>query len=93
MARISTYTAKPTAFRLYAPQARRVSLAGSFNNWDIKTFSAKKDSKGNWAAKVSLKPGRYEYKFFVDGAWLNDPSCTACVPNAFGSHNCVVEVK
>lgn len=85
--------AKPTEFRLYAPQAKQVSLVGSFNNWNPKTLSAKKDSRGNWAAKVSLKPGRYEYKFLVDGSWLNDPNCRFYVPNTFGTQNCVAEVK
>ncbi len=85
--------AKPTAFKFYAPQAKRVALAGSFNNWDANVLTAKKDSRGNWAIKINLKPGRYEYKFVVDGSWLNDPNCTACVVNSYGSHNCIVEVK
>ncbi len=84
---------KPTEFKFYAPGAKRVSLAGTFNNWDTKALSAKKDSRGNWVAKISLKPGRYEYKFVVDGSWINDPSCHKCVPNSLGSQNCLVEVK
>jgi 1,4-alpha-glucan branching enzyme len=84
---------KPTEFRLYAPSAKKVSLAGSFNNWDTKKFSGKKDTKGNWSIKVDLKPGRHEYKFFVDGSWWNDPQCTSCVPNGFGSNNCIIDVK
>ena len=84
---------KPTEFKLYAPAAKKVTVAGSFNKWDTKKLLAKKDSKGNWSAKVALKPGRHEYKFIVDENWTNDPRCTACVTNAFGSHNCVVEVK
>ncbi|MCX5700502.1 MAG: glycogen-binding domain-containing protein [Candidatus Omnitrophica bacterium] len=84
---------KPAEFKLYAPQAKKVILSGSFNKWDAKKLAAKKDSKGNWVVKTSLKPGRYEYKFFVDGAWINDPRCTSCVPNSFGTHNCVLEVK
>ncbi len=84
---------KPVEFKIYAPQAKRVNLAGSFNNWNSKLITAKKDSKGNWTAKVSLKPGRYEYKFFVDGSWLNDPHCNSCIANAFGTQNCTVEVK
>jgi 1,4-alpha-glucan branching enzyme len=86
-------SSKPIEFKLYAPQAKRVNLAGTFNNWNTKLVSAKKDSRGNWTAKVNLKPGRYEYKFLVDGSWLTDPHCTACVPNSFGTQNCVVEVK
>jgi len=84
---------RPTEFKFYAPGAKKVSVAGTFNNWDTRKLSAKKDSKGNWAAKVNLKPGRYEYKFFVDGSWSNDPRCTACVPNSFGSQNCLVEIR
>jgi 1,4-alpha-glucan branching enzyme len=90
MARVA---AKPTEFKFYAPQAKKVSLAGSFNSWNTKALSAKKDSRGNWAVKVNLKPGRHEYKFLVDGSWLNDPRCTSCVVNSFGTQNCVVDVK
>jgi len=84
---------KPTEFKLYAPGARKVTLAGSFNKWDPNKLLAKKDTKGNWIIKAGLKPGKHEYKFIVDGSWTNDPRCTTCVANSFGSHNCVVEVK
>ena len=85
--------AKTAEFKLYAPQARKVSIAGTFNNWDTKALSAKKDSKGNWMIKVNLKPGRYEYKFVVDGSWINDPKCSSNVSNSFGSQNSVVEIR
>ncbi|MFA6358343.1 MAG: glycogen-binding domain-containing protein [Candidatus Omnitrophota bacterium] len=84
---------KLTEFRFYAPQAKEVAVAGSFNKWDTKKLIAKKDSKGNWTVKVALKPGKHEYKFVVDQAWVNDPHCTSCVANSVGSHNCVIEVK
>ena len=91
MARIAL--AKPAEFKLYAPQAKRVSVAGSFNGWDTKKFSAKKDSRGNWKVEVNLKPGRYEYKFLVDGSWMNDPHCNSFATNSFGSQNSVIELK
>lgn len=90
---VKSVSEKAVEFKFYAPQAKKVSLAGSFNKWDIKKTLAKKDSKGNWSAKVSLKPGKYEYKFFVDGNWANDPRCSSCVSNSFGSQNCILEVK
>lgn len=96
MARIccaNTSKTKAAEFKLYAPQARRVNLAGSFNNWDTKRTSAKKDLQGNWVIRMSLKPGRYEYKFLVDGKWVNDPNCGSCVPNSFGTHNCIMEIR
>ena len=84
--------AQATVFKLFSPHANRVSVSGNFNNWDAAGLSAKKDAKGNWSVTVSLKPGRYEYKFIVDGSWITDPSTTA-VTNGFGSQNSVVEVK
>ncbi len=92
-AKTSAGKASATQFKFYAPNAKKVSLAGSFNNWNTKEFCAKKDTKGNWVVKMSLKPGRYEYKFFVDGAWINDPNCTDCVSNSFGSSNSVLNIK
>ena len=86
-------SAKSAMFQLSAPQAKKVGLAGSFNNWNPKGIAAKKDSKGNWSVKLDLKPGRYEYKFLVDGNWMNDPSCNSCVPNSFGTHNCILDIK
>ncbi len=88
-----TAETKPTEFKLYAPGAKKVTVAGTFNKWDARKLLAKKDSKGNWLAKVALMPGKYEYKFVVDENWTNDPRCTSCVANSLGSHNSVIEVK
>ena len=74
-------------------QAKKVSVAGSFNNWDANSFSAKKDRKGNWSVKVALNPGRYEYKFVVDGSWITDPHCRENVYNNLGSANSVLVIK
>ena len=84
---------KTIELTLHAPAAKRVNLAGSFNNWKANTLSAKKDRLGNWAVKVSLTPGRYEYKFVVDGSWMNDPSCRTSAPNGLGSTNSVLEIR
>jgi len=84
---------KSAEFNLFAPQAKKVSLAGSFNKWNIKTHSARKDTKGNWKVDVDLKPGKYEYKFFVDGNWADDPRCNWKVTNLYGSQNCMMEIK
>jgi len=52
-------------------QNRRALLSGNFNNWStLKGVMAKTDS--GWIADVKLKPGKYEYKFIVDGHWIND---------------------
>lgn len=80
-------------FEFLAPDAKEVYLGGSFNNWDALAKPMKKDKKGIWKATVKLVPGRYEYRFFVDGNWENDPSCPGSVINDFGSINCVRVVE
>lgn len=80
-------------FSLFAPNAKKVSAAGSFNNWNTNALKLKKDSQGNWTGSASLKTGRYEYLFFVDGEWVNDPKARETVTNAFGTINSVRDVR
>lgn len=84
---------KATSFKIHAPSAQRVSVAGTFNNWDPQKISAKKDLKGYWTVRMGLHPGRYEYKFVVDGNWILDPKCNSKVVNNFGTENSVIEIK
>jgi 1,4-alpha-glucan branching enzyme len=76
-------------FEFPAPEAKTVSLGGDFNDWDTFANQMQKDKKGIWKVTVNLRPGRYEYRFFVDEKWENDPSCEGCVPNDFGGVNCI----
>jgi len=80
---------KRVQFEFLAPEAQEVYLAGDFNDWGTSASPMKKDKKGIWKTALSLNPGRYEYRFLVDGNWGNDPSCCDCVPNEFGTQNCV----
>ena len=81
---------KRITFKLQAPNAQSVSLAGDFNAWNPDSHPLKKNSNGSWKISVSLSPGRYEYRFIVDGHWQNDPDCTAYAANPFGSENCII---
>lgn len=83
---------KEAEFRFYAPNAQRVSVAGTFNNWNQDSFRLKKAKDGFWTGQFKLQPGRYEYRFLADGRWENDPG-SASVPNTFGSTNSILEVK
>jgi len=80
---------KKVQFEFPAPGAKEVCLAGDFNNWDSRAHPMKRNKNGIWKTILPLEPGRYEYRFFVDGNWENDPSCSCCVTNEFGSQNCV----
>lgn len=61
-------------FRLVPPRAvRTVNLAGTFNGWDKGATPMTQDGDA-WTVSVKLKPGRYEYKFVLDGEdWITDP--------------------
>ncbi len=80
---------KKVQFEFSAPEAREVFIAGEFNNWNAKANPLKKDKYGLWKITLPLTPGKYEYRFLSDGKWENDPSCSGCVPNKFGSLNCI----
>lgn len=80
-------------FIFYAPMAQKVAVAGSFNDWDPSRHPLRKEPTGNWKTSLQLPPGRYEYRYYVDGTWHNDQRPVECVPNAFGSWNCVLEVQ
>lgn len=88
--RTSSKAAKKRAtFKLDAPQAREVFIAGSFNDWNPSERPLKL-AKGVWTTVIMLEPGWYEYRFVVDGQWCDDPKATERKPNEHGTENCVV---
>jgi hypothetical protein len=63
----------PHLFRLKGYNtARTVMLAGSFNNWRTGEWYMHKTADG-WELPYTLGPGNYEYRFIVDGKWIDDP--------------------
>jgi len=82
-----------TEFSLSAPRAKSVFIAGNFNQWNQSSHPLKKNKQGIWKSSIPLEPGQYEYRFFVDGEWQNDPGCLYFIENPFGTKNCVKTVK
>lgn len=74
------------------PTAKKVYLAGTFNQWDPVEKKMSKSKDGSFRAKMKLTPGKYEYKFIVDGDWVDDPEADKSV-NEFGTTNSVVEIQ
>ena len=91
----STSAAAPTAgggqvtFTDADPSAKAVALAGQFNNWNAATTPLHKDDAGLWTVSVPLKPGRYQYKFVVDGDWRLDPSNPDSADDGSGNMNSI----
>lgn len=62
---------KPTLFVLRGyKDAQKVFLAGSFNGWRNFELPMTRTATG-WQIPYVLGAGNYEYKFFVDGRWIN----------------------
>lgn len=72
-------------FRIEAPDAEQVALAGSFTGWRP-TYLLQETAPGVWTALVPLQPGVHDYAFVVDGRWVADPHAFQ-VPDSFGGRN------
>jgi len=81
-------------FSIEAEDAKKVSVVGSFNDWNAKKAPLKKLKSGTFKGTVDLeKDNSYEFKYIVDGTYLNDESADAYAWNDFaGAENSVVSV-
>jgi hypothetical protein len=76
-------------FTIDAPQAFEVYLAGDFNDWTPERTPM--EPKGRiWRAVLQLPPGRYRYRYVVDGEWRSDPMNPLTVPGAYGGDDSVL---
>ena len=78
------------SLELVRPDAKHVYVAGSFNGWKPESTPLSPAGNGRWVGDLSVKPGRYEYLFVVDGQWLPDPNAKESVRNPFGGLNSVL---
>ena len=80
-------------FSMNAPEAKGVYVVGDFNNWtvndDSKCLSV---GRGEWQRRLALTPGRYHYRFVIDGKWTNDPTNQQAEPNPFGGVDSILEI-
>ncbi len=97
--------ASGVTFKFSAPSAKVVQLAGSWpeNNWlrgQAQTGGFRvgemhdADGDGVWERTEKLPPGRWEYKFVVDGTnWKEDPNNPEYTDDGFGGKNSVITVQ
>jgi len=80
------------SFAVFAPQAKEVYLAGDFNGWKLDDASRMSQENGAWSRRLSLKSGRYRYRFVVDGSWIEDTNNPLKEVNPYGSMDSLIEV-
>lgn len=72
--------------------AEAVAIYGSFNNWiQTKNYCAK--GSDGWVCRIDLAPGKYSYKFLIDGVGLNDPTNSATEDDGYGHIDSVIIIK
>ena len=82
-----------TTFKLTGhTDAEAVAIYGSFNNWiQTKNYCAKEGE--GWVCRIDLAPGKYTYKFLVDGVGINDPTNAVTEDDGTGHLDSVVVIK
>jgi len=79
--------------RLEAKGAKRVAVAGSFNQWSTdQTLLEPSGSGGIFVGTLALPPGEHEYMFVVDGHWVTDPAADERRPDGFGRQNALLRL-
>jgi glycosidase len=78
----------------YKPEGspKTVNLFGTFNGWDRSNLKMYEEN-GVYKISVPLEPGRYEYRFYIDGQEILDPANPEKAPNGAGSSNSVLFIN
>lgn len=71
--------------------AKKLYLAGSFNNWKENDLLMQRTATG-WTIPVYLSEGTHTYRFIADGNWFTDPANPDKMPNEFHDYNSVVRI-
>jgi hypothetical protein len=82
-----------TTFKLAGhTDAEAVAIYGSFNNWiQTKNYCAREGD--GWVCRIDLAPGKYTYRFLVDGVGLIDPTNPATEDGGQGNVDSVIVIK
>lgn len=80
-------------FVIHVQGAREVAVAGDFNGWDPAAAPLQALTEPDvFAITLPLTTGEtYNYKFLVDGKWIEDPTAEAR-PDGFGARNSILRL-
>ncbi len=91
---IKTKPVCKVTFSVDAKDASAVSVVGDFNNWDPTVGALSKLKNGTFKGVYDLnKDASYEFKYVIDGAFVNEPEADSFKWNDFaGAENSVLSV-
>jgi 1,4-alpha-glucan branching enzyme len=79
-------------FALAQHEAESVYLAGTFNEWHPTATPMRNGVGEFWSVELELPAGVYEYRFLVNGDWVDDPQAAETADNPFGGRNAVLRI-
>lgn len=71
------------AFRVWAPFATSIHVAGDFNGWNVTSHPLAHEHAGYWSVDIPGAAVGQKYKFVINGQWRIDPQARA-VTNSIG---------
>jgi chromosome partitioning protein len=78
-------------------RATDVRIAGDFNGWvpdkGVRSLIEAEGDTRIWTKILQLPPGRYQYRYVVDGEWREDPENPEGVASSVGGRNSVLVVR
>ena len=91
---IKTKPVVKVTFSIDAKEAQKAAVVGDFNNWNPSEGELSKLKTGTFKATFDLpKDNSYEFKYLVDGTYVNDPEADSYVYNDFaGAENSVLSL-
>ena len=93
----SSGEAREVIVRFRDGQASDVRIAGDFNGWvpdkGVRSLIEAEGEQRVWTKILQLAPGRYEYRYVVDGEWREDPDNPDVKTTSVGGRNSVLVVR
>jgi len=91
---IKTKPVVKVTFSIDAKEATAAAVVGDFNNWNPSEGELSKLKNGTFKAAFDLpKDNSFEFKYIVDGAYVNEPEADSYRWNEFANaENSVLEV-
>jgi 1,4-alpha-glucan branching enzyme len=91
---IKTKPVCKVTFTVEAKEAKSAAVVGDFNNWNIEEGALGKLKNGSFKGVFDvIKDASYEYRYVVDGVFINEPEADSYRWNAYaGAENSVLEV-
>jgi hypothetical protein len=74
-------------FRIHAPDAASVTVAGDFNDWNEREDQLRRGDEGWWELVREIPPGTYMYVYLIDGLTRTPPEAQIVVDDGFGNAN------